>query len=100
MTFEEIDARAVELFSKENDASMWASIDEGDRAHWRKLAIEELEEQRRTSRDAAGFDGLPDRISFWLDADKYDAFSKKLDNSPPMGPALKALMKRQPLWES
>jgi hypothetical protein len=60
MTFEEIDARARKLFSKENDASMWAYIDEGDRAYWRKLAVEELEEKRRTDEGPAnGFDGLP-----------------------------------------
>jgi hypothetical protein len=47
MTFEEIDARARELFSTENDASMWAYLDEGDRTHWRKMAIEELERPDR-----------------------------------------------------
>jgi hypothetical protein len=52
MTFEEIDACARKLFSKDNDASMWASIDEGDRVYWRKLAIEELEgkDQRPNAR--------------------------------------------------
>jgi len=42
MTFEEIDACAKTLFSKENDFAMWPYIDEGDRSYWRKLAIEEL----------------------------------------------------------
>ena len=46
MTFEEIDACAKALFSKENDATMWPYIDEGDRNYWRKMAIEEL--QRKT----------------------------------------------------
>jgi uncharacterized protein (DUF1778 family) len=44
-------------------------------------------------------DVLLDQRLFVLDADKYDAFVKALDNSPPAGPALKALMKRRPLWQ-
>ena len=67
MTFEEIDACAKDLFSKENDASMWANIDEGDRAYWRKMAVKELEERRRSDGDAArGFVDLPDRRFFLL----------------------------------
>jgi uncharacterized protein (DUF1778 family) len=44
-------------------------------------------------------DVLLDQRLFVLDADKYDAFVTKLDNPPPAGPALKALMKRRPLWQ-
>ena len=42
---------------------------------------------------------LLDQRLFVLDADKYDAFVNALDNLPPAGPALKALMQRRPLWE-
>src|SRR6266436_4324531 len=38
-------------------------------------------------------DVLLDQRLFVLDADKYDAFVSTLDNPPPAGPALKALMK-------
>jgi uncharacterized protein (DUF1778 family) len=44
-------------------------------------------------------DVLLDQRLFVLDAKKYDAFVSTLDNPPPAGPALKALMKRQPLWQ-
>jgi uncharacterized protein (DUF1778 family) len=44
-------------------------------------------------------DVLLDQRLFVLDADKYDAFVSVLDNPPPAGPALKALMKRRPLWQ-
>ncbi len=44
-------------------------------------------------------DVLLDQRLFVLNADKYDAFVSTLDNPPPAGPALKALMKRQPLWQ-
>jgi hypothetical protein len=46
MTFEEIDACARVLFSRENDISMWPYIDEGDRGYWRTLAIEELKKKQ------------------------------------------------------
>jgi uncharacterized protein (DUF1778 family) len=44
-------------------------------------------------------DVLLDQRLFVLDAEKYDAFINALDNPPPSGPALKALMKRRPLWQ-
>ena len=44
-------------------------------------------------------DVLLDQRLFVLDAKKYDAFVSTLDNPPPAGPALKALMKRRPLWQ-
>jgi hypothetical protein len=43
MTFEDIDAHAKALFSKENDVAMWPVIDEGDRSYWRRMAVEELD---------------------------------------------------------
>ena len=36
MTFEEIEARAIELFSKLRPIEEWPYIDEGDRNYWRK----------------------------------------------------------------
>lgn len=44
-------------------------------------------------------DVLLDQRLFVLDPDKYDAFVAALDNPPPAGPKLKALMKRKPLWQ-
>jgi hypothetical protein len=38
MTFEEIDARAKELFGKIRPIEEWSYIDEGDRNYWRKMA--------------------------------------------------------------
>jgi uncharacterized protein (DUF1778 family) len=52
--------------------------------------------------DSAGqqaIDVLLDQTLFVLDVDKYDALVSALDNPPPVGPALKALMKRRPLWD-
>jgi hypothetical protein len=43
---------------------------------------------------------LLDQRLFELDADKFDAFTAALDNPLPAGPALKALMKRRPLWRA
>jgi len=44
-------------------------------------------------------DVLLDQRLFVLDSDKYDAFVAALDNPPPAGLKLKALMKRKPLWQ-
>jgi uncharacterized protein (DUF1778 family) len=44
-------------------------------------------------------DVLLDQRFFVLDPDKYDAFISALDNPPPAGAKLKALMKRKPLWQ-
>jgi hypothetical protein len=41
MTFEEICARAKELFGKQRPIEEWPFIDEGDRNYWRKKAVEE-----------------------------------------------------------
>jgi hypothetical protein len=38
VTFEEIDARAKELFGKVRPIEEWPFIDEGDRNYWRKIA--------------------------------------------------------------
>jgi hypothetical protein len=42
MTFEEIDARAKQLFESANPGIEWAYIDEGDRNYWRKAAQQEV----------------------------------------------------------
>jgi uncharacterized protein (DUF1778 family) len=44
-------------------------------------------------------DVLLDQRLFVLDPDQYDAFMKALDNPPPAGARLKALMKRRPRWQ-
>ncbi len=44
-------------------------------------------------------DVLLDQRLFVLDSDQYDAFIKALDNPPPAGARLKALMKKRPLWQ-
>lgn len=44
-------------------------------------------------------DVLLDQRLFVLDPGKYDAFISALDNPPPAGAKLKALMKRKPLWQ-
>ena len=41
MTFEEIDARAKELFAQARPVEEWPFIDEGDRNYWRKIAVAE-----------------------------------------------------------
>lgn len=45
-------------------------------------------------------DVLLDQRLFVLESDEYNAFMHALDNPPPAGPKLKALMKRRPLWRS
>lgn len=42
---------------------------------------------------------LLDQRLFVLDADRHDAFLDALDNPPPPGPKLKALLARTPAWE-
>jgi uncharacterized protein (DUF1778 family) len=44
-------------------------------------------------------DVVLDQRLFVLDAEQYDAFVRVLDNPPPAGAQLKALMKKRPLWE-
>ena len=44
-------------------------------------------------------DVLLDQKFFVLDPEKYDAFINALDNPPPAGAKLKALMRRKPLWQ-
>lgn len=44
-------------------------------------------------------DVLLDQRLFVLDAGRYEAFVQALDQPPPAGPKLKALMKRRPLWQ-
>jgi len=47
----------------------------------------------------SAIDVLLDQRLFVLDSAQYDAFMQALDNPPPAGPKLKALMKRRPLWQ-
>ena len=44
-------------------------------------------------------DVLLDQRLFVLEPEQYDAFMQALDNPPPAGSKLKALMKRRPLWQ-
>jgi uncharacterized protein (DUF1778 family) len=44
-------------------------------------------------------DVLLDQRFFTLNEEQYDAFLAVLDNPPPPGPKLRALMKKTPLWE-
>jgi uncharacterized protein (DUF1778 family) len=44
-------------------------------------------------------DVLLDQRLFALDPDRYDAFVHVLDNPPPPGPKLKALLRRSPAWQ-
>lgn len=45
-------------------------------------------------------DVLLDQRLFVLDGASHDAFMQALDDPPPPGPKLKALMRRRPLWET
>jgi len=44
-------------------------------------------------------DVLLDQRLFILDPEQHDAFMRALDNPPPAGAKLRALMKRKPLWQ-
>ena len=44
-------------------------------------------------------DVLLDQRLFVLDPEQYDAFVRVLDNPPPAGAKLKALMRKKSLWE-
>ena len=44
-------------------------------------------------------DVLLDQRLFALDPDRYDTFLDALDNPPPPGPKLRALLRRVPAWE-
>lgn len=44
-------------------------------------------------------DVLLDQRLFTLDSDHYDAFVQALDNPPPTGPKLRALLRRVPAWQ-
>jgi len=43
-------------------------------------------------------DVLLDQRLFTLDVERYDAFVSALDNPPPPGPKLRALLRRVPAW--
>ncbi len=45
-------------------------------------------------------DVLLDRRLFSLDGSKYSAFVKALENPPPLGPRLRALMQKKPGWKA
>lgn len=45
-------------------------------------------------------DVLLDQRLFTLDAEQYDAFVHALDNPPPPGPKLRALLRRTPAWKT
>jgi uncharacterized protein (DUF1778 family) len=45
-------------------------------------------------------DVLLDQRFFALDPDGYDTFIRALDNPPPAGPKLRALLRRVPAWEA
>jgi uncharacterized protein (DUF1778 family) len=45
-------------------------------------------------------DVLLDQRLFVLEPDQYEAFVTALDNPPPAGAKLKALMTRRPLWQT
>jgi uncharacterized protein (DUF1778 family) len=47
----------------------------------------------------AAIDVLLDQRLFVLDAERYDAFVRALDNPPAPGPKLRALLRRRPAWE-
>jgi uncharacterized protein (DUF1778 family) len=47
----------------------------------------------------AAIDVLLDQQLFDLDEASYDAFKTALENPPPAGPKLRALMRRKPIWE-
>jgi uncharacterized protein (DUF1778 family) len=44
-------------------------------------------------------DVLLDQRLFVLDPNRYDAFVEALDNPPPPGPKLRALLRRTPAWK-
>ena len=44
-------------------------------------------------------DTLLDQRLFVLDDARYDAFVAALDNPPPPGPKLRALLRRTPAWQ-
>jgi uncharacterized protein (DUF1778 family) len=44
-------------------------------------------------------DVLLDQRLFVLDPSRYDAFTEALDNPPPPGPKLRALLRRAPAWK-
>jgi uncharacterized protein (DUF1778 family) len=47
---------------------------------------------------ALAIDVLLDQRLFELDASRYEAFLHALDNPPPPGPRLRALLRRVPAW--
>ncbi len=49
---------------------------------------------------AQAIDVLLDRRLFALDPEHFDAFVTALDQPPPPGPKLKALLRRRPPWDA
>ncbi|MDQ6433024.1 DUF1778 domain-containing protein [Mesorhizobium sp. LHD-90] len=60
-----------------------------------KTRTEFMVESART----AAIDVLLDQRLFALDAERYDAFVRALDDPPAPGPKLRALLDRTPAWE-
>lgn len=48
---------------------------------------------------ALAIDVLLDQRLFVLDAERYDAFARALDDPPAPGAKLRALLRRTPAWE-
>ena len=49
---------------------------------------------------AKAIDVLLDQRLFVLEPERYDAFVQALDDPPPPGPRLRALLRRAPAWQS
>lgn len=49
---------------------------------------------------ALAIDVLLDQRLFVLGSERHDAFVEALDNPPPAGPKLRALMRRTPAWKT
>ncbi len=61
-----------------------------------KTRTEFMIESART----VAIDVLLDQRLFVLDPERYDAFIQALDNPPPPGQKLRALLRRVPAWEA
>jgi uncharacterized protein (DUF1778 family) len=70
------------------------------RTHDADIAVVErpLAEFMIDSARALAIDVLLDQRLFALDASRYEAFLHALDNPPPPGPRLRALLRRVPAW--
>jgi uncharacterized protein (DUF1778 family) len=87
-------ARKDDVIQIRATAGMKAILTRAASLRGQKLSEFMLDSARREAEDA-----ILDQRTFFLDAEAHQSFLDMLDNPPAPSEALKALMRRKPIWD-